>query len=474
MSIDVKKIHEASMKILEKTGVKFHHPDAVKVLKDHGIRMEGNVAHFTEEQIMKYVKLAPSSVTIYAKNPKYNVTLGSGVTYNAPCAGATEIMEKDGKIRQADLKDFVKMIQLFETNEDYCFNGGTPCQPKEIPSDIAAVLLHYLAMSLTEKTLWTACGNYRQVEAIMGMTMARYGVTAEELKARPRVFTMVNTNTPLQFDIHMTETLFTYLKYGQPLAITAAAMGGTTAPVTLAGELAVINAEVISVVALSQMFAPGSPVLYGSQSTNADMKSCSIAVGSPEGALCYKYAKKLAEFYGIPCRAGGALSDAKIVNAQAGYESMLTYLSCCLAGVDVVFQSAGIMDGYLAASFEKMLVDFEVIRFARRYVREFEIDDETLALDVVDEVGPAGQYLMEEHTLDFCREELCIPTLSVRGPQAKGPEMFDNNLEKQMEMRLGRYQRPELTPEESAAVKAVMEEFGVDKSFVELAEGCMR
>ncbi len=473
MSIDVKKIHEASMKILEKTGVKFHHPDAVKVLKDHGIRMEGDVAHFTEEQIMKYVKLAPSSVTIYAKNPGYNVTLGSGVTYNAPCAGATEIMEKDGRIRQADLKDFVKMIKLFETNEDYCFNGGTPCQPKEVPSDIAAVLLHYLAMSLTEKTLWTACGNYRQMETIMKMTMTRYGVTAEEMKAQPRVFTMVNTNTPLQFDINMTETLFTYLKYGQPLAITAAAMGGTTAPVTLAGELAVINAEVISVVALSQMFAPGSPVLYGSQSTNADMKSCSIAVGSPEGALCYKYAKKMAEFYGIPCRAGGALSDAKIVNAQAGYESMLTYLSCCLAGVDVVFQSAGIMDGYLAASFEKMLVDFEVIRFANRYMREFEIDDETLALDVVEEVGPAGQYLMEEHTLDFCREELCIPTLSVRGPQVNGPEVFDNNLEKQMEMRLGRYHRPELTREERDAVKAVMAEFGVEQSFVELVESCM-
>ena len=115
MSIDVKKIHEASMKILEKTGVKFHHPDAVKVLKDHGIRMEGDVAHFTEEQIMKYVKLAPSSVTIYAKNPGYNVTLGSGVTYNAPCAGATEIMELLGK--EESIARIKKGIELLETTK---------------------------------------------------------------------------------------------------------------------------------------------------------------------------------------------------------------------------------------------------------------------------------------------------------------------------------------------------------------------
>lgn len=473
MSVDVQKIHEASMEILKTTGIKFHHPDAVKVLREHGVSMEGDVAHFTEEQILKYVKMAPSSVTIYAKNPKYNVTLGSGVTYNAPCAGATEIMEKDGKIRQADLQDFVKMIQLFETNEDYHINGGTPCQPKEIPSDIASVLLHHIAMGLTEKTLWTACGNYKQMEAIVKMTMARYQATAEELKERPRLFTMVNTNTPLQFDVNMTETLFTYLKYGQPLAVTAAAMGGTTAPVTMAGALAVINAEVISVIALSQMFAPGAPVVYGSQSTSADLKSCSIAVGSPEGALCYKYAKKMAEFYGIPCRAGGALSDAKIVNAQAGYESMLTYLSCRMAGVDVVFQSAGIMDGYLAASFEKMMMDFEVIRFVNRYMREFEINDETLAVDVVDEVGPAGQYLMEEHTLEHCREELCIPTLSVRGPQDNGPELFDKNLQNQMRERLSDYQKPEMTAQEKEAVKAVLEEFGVEKTYLELADNCM-
>ena len=470
MSVDVQKIHEASMEILKTTGVKFHHPDAVEVLKEHGIQMDGDVAHFTEEQIMKYVEMAPASVSIHAKNPKYDIALGSGVTYNAPCAGATEIMEKDGTIRQADLKDLVRMIQLFETNEDYLFNGGTPCQPKEIPSDIASVFLHYIAMGLTEKTLWTACGDYKQMETIMKMTMARYSITEEELRAQPRLFTMVNTNTPLQFDINMTETLFTYLKYRQPIAITAAAMGGTTAPVTLAGELAVLNAEVISVVALSQMFAPGAPVVYGSQSTNADMKSCSIAVGSPEGALCYKYAKKMAAFYGIPCRAGGALSDAKIVNAQAGYESMLTYLSCRLAGVDVVFQSAGIMDGDLAASFEKILVGFEIIRFVNRYMREFEVDTETLALEVVEEVGPAGQYLMEEHTLDYCREELCIPALSVRGPQENGAQVFDDNLKKQMQMRLDSYQKPVLSAEEKAAVKAVMEEFGIEESFMGLAD----
>lgn len=472
----VKAIHKNSMEILAKVGVKFHHPDAIAVLKNHGIAVDENgIAKFTEAQIMEWIGKAPSKVTLYAENPAHNVTFGSGKTYVAPCAGATEIMDTDGSIRQAELSDMVKMIKLFECNNRYDINGGTPCQPKEIPASIAAVLLHYIAMNLTKKSLWTATGTYAQMEAIMKMTMTRYGITKKEMMEKPRLFTMVNTNTPLQFDVNMTETLFTYLKYRQPIAITAAAMGGTTAPVTLAGELSVINAEVIATIALAQMYAPGAPVLYGSQSTSADMRSCSIAVGSPEGALCYKYAKEMAAFYGIPCRAGGSLSDAKTVNAQAGYESMLTFLACEQAGVDVVVQSAGIMDGYLSVSYEKMMVDFEVINFADRFLRDVDVDnEEKLALEVIEDVGPAGQFLMEEHTFEFCREELALPMISNRGPHSDRLHAFEQNVETTMKKLLDAYNPCILTPETNAELKKTMRDFGIEEQYIELADSCLK
>ena len=472
----VKAIHENSMKILETVGVKFHHPDAIKVLKEHEISVsDDGVAKFTENQIMEWVQKAPKTATLYAADPKYNVTFGSGKTYIAPCAGATEIMNTDGSIRQANLDDMVKMIKLFETNARCDINGGTPCQPKEVPSEIATVLLHYIAMNLTTKSLWTATGTYAQMETIMQMTMARYGITKEEMMEKPRVFTMVNTNTPLQFDINMSETLFTYLKYRQPVAITAAAMGGTTAPVTLAGELSVINAEVIATVALAQMYAPGAPVLYGSQSTSADMRSCSIAIGSPEGALCYKYAKEMAAFYGIPCRAGGSLSDAKTVNAQAGYESMLTFMACEKAGVDVVVQSAGIMDGYLSVSYEKMMVDFEVINFVDRYLKDVDVDDEEkLALETIQDVGPAGQFLMEEHTFEYCREELAQPTISNRGPHSDRLHAFEQNIATRMEKLLDSYESRILPCEINETLKKQMREFGIEEQYFELADNCLK
>lgn len=474
MKVDVQKIHENSMKILAETGMKFHHPDAIKVLKEHGIRVtDSGIAYFTEKEIMEYISKAPDLACLYANNPKYNVVIGRGDSNNAPCGGATKILKRDGTTRECTLDDMVKMIKLFEANDNYKINGGTPCQPEEVPAEIAAVLLHYIAINLTDKSLWTATGTYEQMEAVMKMAMLRYGIDKKEFAANPRVFTMINTNTPLQFDKNQTETLFTFLKYRQPIAITSAAMGGTTAPVTLAGELSVINAEVIAAVALSQMYAPGAPVLYGSQSSNADMKTCSLAIGSPEGALCYKYAKKMAEFYNIPCRAGGALTDAKMVNAQAGYESMLTYLSCRQSGVDVICQSAGIMDGYLSVSYDKMIVDFEIINYVNKYLNEFLVNTETSALDTIHEIGPAGQFLLEEHTLEYCRKEPCQPLISVRGPQSDPIHAFETNIDKKLEEMVHAYNHKALSSEIREKLRNVMKDYGIEKKYIELADKCI-
>lgn len=470
VSENVLKIHRGSMEILERTGMKFHHPDAVRVLKEHGIRVEGNVAYFTEKQIMKYVELAPSTCKVYARNPKYDIEIGGSRVYNAPAAGPTTIMDIDGSKRPATLEDYVNFIKLYEQNSSYYVNGGIVCAPHEVPAEYSTLALHYVALCHTEKSIWTGSGSYEQMEAVFKMGCYAFNMTEEEMMKKPYMMTCINTNTPLQLDNKMTETMFTFLKYRQPVIIAAAAMAGTTSPITMAGTLAVLNAEVVATIALAQMYAPGAPVIYGSQSTNADMATCAIAIGSPEGALCYKYCAEMARFYGVPSRGGGALTDAKSLNVQAGYESMLTYYACKNSGINLILQSAGIMESYLSASYEKMIVDFEIINMVDRYERDFEVNEETLPLDLIDEIGPGGQYLLEEHTFEYCRKEPFIPDISVRGPHTDAGCLLEKNIQRELKIMLDSYKKPELSADVIKKMQSILKNHGVSGEMIAILE----
>lgn len=464
---NVKKIHEASMKILAETGMNFLHPDAQKVLKEHGVRMEGSRAFFTEEQIMTYVKKAPSVCHVHAKNEKYSASIGGSNVYNGPSAGPTFVMDAQGNKRSATLEDYVKLLKLYEENPAYCINGGQACMPCEVDPAIASLALHYVALMYTDKTIWVGSGTYQDMEAVIDLTCAAFEITKADLLKEQYVINCVNTNSPLQFDKRMTETLFTFGKYRQPVIIAAAAMAGTTAPVTMAGTLAVVNAEVIATIALSQMYSEGCPVIYGSQTANADMSTCAIAIGSPDAALYYKYCAELAKFYGLPCRGGGALTDAKSLDVQAGYESMLTYYACKENEINVVLQSAGILESYLSVSFEKLIVDFEIIDMVNRYFRDFEINEETLPLDLIEEVGPGGQYLTEDHTFECCRLETHIPNVSVRGPKTNPAEIYMENIQKRLNRMLDSYKKPVRSKEVIDAMNQVMLNAGIEKNVLE-------
>ena len=439
---NVKKIHDASMKILSETGMKFHHPDAQKILRDHGIRMDGNRAFFTEEQVMKYVKMAPSICKIHAKNSTFDISVGGSNVYNGPSAGPTFVMDKNGNKREATLEDYIKLLKLYEQNPAYMINGGQACVPSDLDPSIESLALHYVALMHTDKTIWVGSGTYQEMEAVIDLTCAAFQIEKEDLQNGQYVINCVNTNSPLQFDKRMTETLFTFGKYKQPVIIAAAAMAGTTAPVTMAGTLAMVNAEVLATIALAEMNVEGCPVIYGSQTANADLSTCAIAIGSPEAALYYQYCAELAKYYNLPCRGGGALTDAKSLDVQAGYESMLTYYTCRNSKINIILQSAGILESYLSVSFEKLMVDFEIIDMVNRFFKDFAVDEETLPLELIKEVGPGGQFLMEEHTFEFCRLETFHPSISVRGPKANASHVYLDNIQKKMETMLNTYKKP--------------------------------
>ncbi len=464
MNHNVEKIHQASMRILARTGMQFHHPDAQKLLQDNGIRMEGDKAYFTEEQIMHWVKMAPNTFTLYADNPAHDMVIGGDVVQIGTSAGCPMISDKDGQKRSITTEDYLKALKLYEVNGDFHINGGLFMQPGDLPIHQSALLLTYISMLHSEKVLFLGgCGGYQQMEAQMAMMAAYFGGVASILD-KPRMLAVVNMNTPLQLDCNMTESLFTFAKYGQPICITSAAMAGSTSPATLAGTLALVNCEVLAGIALTQMVRPGTPVCYGSQSTTADMACGSIAIGAPEGALCYRYGALLSKYYNLPCRIGGSLTDAKAVDVQAGYESMLTARVCFENKVNLILQSAGIMDGYNCFSFEKLMCDFEILGYLLRYQRDVVVDEETIPEDVIDKVAHDGKYLMEMHTCMHCRKEPYQPHLAVRG--ATEPAMLMQNVETHMEAMIQAYKKPQRNQEAMTAVRQILLDQNIDEAIL--------
>jgi trimethylamine--corrinoid protein Co-methyltransferase len=237
----------------------------------------------------------------------------------------------------------------------------------------------------------------------------------EDLHDKPVTISLINSLTPLGYSDEMIEALIECVRWRQPVVIAALAMAGSTSPVTLAGTLAVQNAELLAGVTLTQMISPGTPVVYGSTSTNIDMRSGALALGGPELSQMIAAHVQLARYYGLPSRSGGSLTDASYPDAQAGWESMLSLLTTVSLGVDFVLHAAGILSSYLAFSYEKFVLDDEMCGMVRRFGRWFEVSPETIAYDVIAKVGSGGNYLMETHTLKRCRTEFWQPSLSDRG-----------------------------------------------------------
>jgi trimethylamine--corrinoid protein Co-methyltransferase len=220
---------------------------------------------------------------------------------------------------------------------------------------------------------------------------------------------LVNSLSPLGYASDMLEALLEYARWRQPVVVAALAMAGLTAPVTLAGVLAMQNAELLTGIVLVQLLAPGAPVVYGSVSSNVDLRTGALVIGSPELSLLISAHSQLARRYNLPSRSGGALTDANSPDAQAGYESMFSLLTTMSSDVDLVIHSAGILSSFLALSYEKLVLDDEMCGMVRRFRRGITVDRDTLAHDVIARVGPQGNYLMEMDTLQRCRTEFWQP-----------------------------------------------------------------
>jgi trimethylamine--corrinoid protein Co-methyltransferase len=270
----------------------------------------------------------------------------------------------------------------------------------------------YAHMVHSDKAFIGSAMGKRGVRQTMDMARILFG---GDLSEKPVTISLINSLSPLAYSTEMLEALVGYARLGQPLVIAALMMAGSTGPVTLAGTLATQTAELLAGIALTQMVNPGTPVIFGSTSTNIDMKSGALAIGSPELSQMIVAHAQLARRYGLPSRSGGALTDASYPDAQAAFESMMSLLTTVNSGINFVLHAGGILSSYLAFSYEKLVLDDEMCGMVRRLYQGINVEPVTLAYEVAASVGPGGNYLMEMHTVKRCRKEFWKPDLCDRG-----------------------------------------------------------
>lgn len=446
---DLRRIHEASLEVLSRTGMRILQPEAVEILAAEGFSVEGDLVRFDGDKLMALVERAPASFRMYGRDPECVIEVGGDNIEPAPAYGAPFIAEADGKVRDAELDDYRELVRLHHQSGLYKVNGGLPVHP----AGVCVERLLYESLLLTDKVLMTGNGDRATAANLMAMLGIVFG-SKEDLIAKPRVLTIININSPLVFDTNMVDSMIEFVSHGQPVAITAGGMPGASTPMTQAGNQAMANAERLMGIALAQAVRPGAPVMFGVMGCTMDMRRGALAYGGPESVKALKMGKALAEAYGLPTRGGGALTDAFSPGAQAAYESMLTLLTSCNLGLNLIIHTAGVLDGIKSISYEKMMIDFEMLGIALESIQPPVVDEERLALESMDRVGPGGNYLVEPETIKYCRKEVHMTDLALRGSASGDPEVeYTARIMNRLEDLLGAYRQPEFDPAVDQALR---------------------
>lgn len=410
-SVDIEAIHNTSMRLLAKNGIYFPHEEALAIFKKHGYRVDGSTVHLTEMQVMEAVRQAPSQFTLHARNPARSVTVGGNEPVFAPAYGAPFLVDPVVGKRIPTMEDYHNLARLAHALPNQDLSGHLMVDVGDTVSTGAYLGMIYANIVHSDKPFLGSMAGSIGARRTMEIAEILFG---EPITRRPVTLGLVDSLSPMSYSNEVIGAMMEYARARQPAMITALIMAGATGPITLAGVLAQQNAEILCGIALTQLISPGTPVIYGSSSTIMDMRTGMLSIGCPELAQVVVSAAQIARFYGLPSRGGGALTDANSPDSQAGYESMMGLLTAVNSGISFVLHAAGILSSYLAFSYEKFVLDDEMCGMVRRFRRGFAVTPETLAYDVITNVGPQGHFLLEPHTFERCRDAFWEPALNNR------------------------------------------------------------
>ncbi len=411
----LERIIDGALTVLENQGMRFLEASSRKQLALEGADVDEDnmMIRFDRELVKEKLALAPSEFGLRARNPDHNLHVGGTHIIFASVGGPAFCSDLDKGRRPgtyAEMCDYLRLVQSLNIVHQ---EGGGPFEAMDLPGETRHLDLYLAQFRLTDKNCQSyALGGQRSRDSIEMACIALETDRAGLLK-EPALLGIINTNSPMQLDIPMTEAVQELAGAGQVCCITPFTLAGSMSPATLAGTLVQQTAEVLAVTTYAQIVRPGAPVMYGSFASNVDMRSGSPALGTPEYTKAAQASGQIARHLGLPFRSSNT-TVSNCVDGQAVFESEMSLWGSIMGGANLVNHAAGWLEGGLTASFEKLIIDAEMLQMMAEYLRPIEVNDDELALDAIAEVGPGGHHFGTSHTLARYESAFYSPIISNR------------------------------------------------------------
>ena len=383
--------------LLEEVGVNFpENPKALQRWRDAGADVQGDRVRIPRGLARKLCETAPSSYTQHARNPDRNVEIGGKNLVLAPVYGPPFVRDLEGGRRYATMDDFRNFVKLGYMSKWLHHSGGTVCEPTDVPVNKRHLDMLMAHMTLSDKPYMGSVTEPSRARDSVEMSEILFG--KEFVQNNAVMTSLININSPMTFDDVMMGALEVYAEAGQGCIISPFIVGGAMAPVSVAGTLTQVLAEVLAGIAYSQLIRQGAPVIFGTFVSSIDMNSGAPTFGTPEASLILYGAGQLARRLGLPFRSGGSLCGSKLPDAQAAYETANTLNAALMGGVNFMLHSCGWLEGGLVSSYEKFVMDADQLGVLHRIAEGVKFDENAQAMDAIREVGPGGHYLGCAHT----------------------------------------------------------------------------
>ena len=472
---ELESIHQTSLRVLEEIGMDFIHEGAKDILREKGaeVAKDSDRVRFPRELIEGSIKTIPEQFELTSRTPERSRLIGKDCFVMAPVASAPNSHSRAGGRRDGNTQDYQDFLRLAQVTNVADLTQGYPVEPVDIHASVRHLHCINDFIRLTDKP-WQAysLGQQRNLDALE-MCRISHGVSEADFDKKVRMTSVINTSSPLKLDTVMLEGIIQMSARNQLIVLTPFTLSGAMAPVTLAGAAVQQNAEALAGLAFTQMVRPGSPVAYGAFTSNVDMKSGAPAFGTPEYMKTVMLGGQLCRRYKVPYRSSNVVA-ANTIDSQAAYEAVFSIWALMHSGVNLVKHTFGWMEGGLQASFEKFILDVDLIQMALKFLEPLGFTEEDLAFDAIKEVDSSGHFLGTAHTQARYTSAFYSPILSdwrnyETWAEVGSPTTYDH-AEKAYQDLLASYEAPPALPPEideelSAFVAKRVEEGGVETDF---------
>lgn len=409
---EVAFIHESALSILEDRGMRILLPEARRRFAAAGADVDDatDMVRIDRTLIQAALSSAPSRIDLIAPASSRNVTIGGSHLAIAPVGGPPNATDLDRGRRPGSLRDLRELLILSQSF-DVIHLLGPLVEPQDVPPEFRHLESTWAQLTLSDKIPFVYSRGRSQVEDCLAMIRMTHGLSEDEFRRRPYTYTNINTNSPRQLDIPMAQGIIDFAAAGQLVIITPFTLAGAMAPVTIVGAITLAHAEALAGITLAQLTRAGAPVVYGGFTSNVDMKSGSPAFGTPEYVKGCLATGQLARHIGVPWRSSNATAS-NVVDGQAVYESQMSLWGALLGGCNLLIHGAGWLEGGLCASYEKFIIDVEMLQMLAEVFKPLVVNRDELGIDAIGEVDPGGHFFSTAHTMQRYRSAFYAPLVS--------------------------------------------------------------